>query len=504
MGKTSDSVLPIDTKSISYIPYTLYYGTFIDTPELGKIRISFNTLVGVDQTGRIDYIYRNYKNDSNDILEFFKTQKKDISFDKGKFKCIDFSKETTKFFMPGFVDTHIHASQYPNVGLGLGVPLLDWLKTFTFPLENQFGNRKDKISFAIDIYSKVIERTLLNGTTCASYFAAIDTETTKVFADLLLKIGQRGFVGKVCMDHNDPYPQYEETTENCKKSTYEIIEYVKRINPDNEILVKPIITPRFAPVCTRELLLFLGETSQKHDLPIQTHISENKGEIELVNNLFPDCENYAEVYNSHGLLQESTILAHAIHLDEKERSVIKEKGCSISHCPTSNSFISSGQAPIRKYLYDDHINVSLGTDLSGGFDSSILGVIKNSILVSHHVSITSNKNENISINDAIYMATQGGAKAVGMPDIIGTFDIGKKFDAQLINVGGSTSSIDIFEWQIPQHDENLELKEKKMVDLLGKWVFCGDDRNCCLVWCNGRLVLDKLSCEEERWVLVDH
>ncbi|KAK6460615.1 guanine deaminase [Scheffersomyces coipomensis] len=501
----------IEPKAINEISYTLYYGTFIHTPSLKELDISFNTIVGVNNLGVIDFIHKNYNPDHHNNMSPVQFFIKNRHFD-----FIDYSQEPTKFFVPGFIDTHIHASQFPNIGIGLDCPLLDWLNNYTFPLENEFTNSNStdsKLKFAKDIYSQVIEKTLNNGTTCASYFTTIDPQTTNLFAELLLRFGQRGFVGKVCMDHNETYADYSETFEECIDSMNAIINHLHNLNPQDEILVKPIITPRFAPVCTRDLLFFLGQLSKSHNLPIQTHISENEKEIELVHDLFPDCEDYASVYNKHNLLGESTILAHAIHLTKKERKIIKQKNCSISHCPTSNTFISSGEAPIKKYLYEDEINVSLGTDVSGGFDSSILAIIKHCILVSHHLAMkTKNQKDKLSINDALFMATQGGAQAVGMADQIGTFELGKKFDVQLIDLKSEDSNVDVFDWQLPfkEHHTSIENhkslskdeQSKKMFDLLGKWIFSGDDRNCVKVWCNGRLVVNKVRYNhDDRWVM---
>ncbi|KAK6458408.1 guanine deaminase [Scheffersomyces xylosifermentans] len=495
----------IEPKAMSSVSYTLYYGTFIHTPSLGDLEICFNTLVGVTAAGDIDFIHKNYRPEEHDYqtaVQFFINNRKNRHFD-----YVDYSQDPTKFFMPGFIDTHIHASQFPNIGIGLDCPLLDWLNDYTFPLENKFTDSNDeKLKFAKNVYSKVIQKTLTNGTTCASYFTTIDPHTTNLFAELLLEIGQRGFVGKVCMDHNDTYHDYEESFEDCVDSMNKIIERMAQLNPAEETLVKPIITPRFAPVCSRKMLKWLGKLSVTQDLPIQTHISENKKEIELVHDMFPDCEDYATVYDKHNLLNSQTILAHAIHLTKKERKMIREKKCSISHCPTSNTFISSGEAPIKQYLYNDKINVSLGTDVSGGFDSSILGIIKHCILVSHHLAMkTGRQGDKLTIIDAIYMATQGGAKAVGMPDKLGSFELGKKFDVQLIDLDSKESNVDTFEWQLPtQHEGDHKKRTKKMEDLLGKWIFSGDDRNCVKVWCNGRLVINKMHySRDDRWVMVE-
>lgn len=496
-------------KAMESIPYTLYLGTFIDTPTLGEIRIRTNMLVGVNNQGIIDFIKEADKEEATDksnddkataisLIDYFRNNYKHYHQIKSNFKFVDNSKNPYQFYFPGFIDTHIHSSQYPNIGIGLNIQLLDWLKTYTFPLENSFND--ENLKMVVDVYSKVIKKTLINGTTCASYFTTIDKNTSKLFGDLLLKFGQRGFVGKVCMNCNNDYPEYEETEAECLLAMDDIIEYFDVKNPDEERLIKPIITPRFAPVCTRSLLKKLGNMSVTKNLPIQTHISENENEIELVKKLFPECLNYASVYDDHNLLQESTILAHGVHLRPKECKLIKEKNCSISHCPTSNTFIASGEAPVKNYLYNHKINVSLGTDISGGFEPSILGIIKQSILVSHHLSMkTGNNFDKLSLNDALYMSTQGGAIAVGLPDLIGTFDMGKKFDSQLIDLNCINSSVDLFDWQAPdlKNDDDYDLNIKFNI-LLNKWVFSGDDRNCNKVYINGRLIVDKSN----DWVLV--
>lgn len=513
---TTESPAETAAETAAAVPpsaYTLIKATFVHTPTLEDgLQICPNTLIGINDRGEIDFVsLNNDLSDKEAIIEYFKVERSKIKpvvhIDYNYFNFIDYSKDKHKFICPGFIDTHIHASQYPNIGIGLGAPLLDWLKEYTFALENQFmSSNKDHLNLAKDVYSKVISKTLNCGTTCASYFTTIDTETTNLFADLLVEHGQRGFVGKVCMDHNNEMPQYQESNEDTIKSMKKIINHCSGLNPKGEVMVKPIITPRFAPVCSRKLLKSLGKIASAENLPVQTHISENKDEIKLVSELFPECDNYASVYDDHDLLNSNTILAHAIHLTNDECKLIKEKNCSISHCPTSNTFISSGEAPIKKYLYQDKLNVSLGTDLSGGFEQSILGVLKHSILVSYHLSM---KHENkrdkdlhkLTIADAFYMATQGGAIAVGLADKIGSFEMGKKFDAQLIDLNSIDSNVEVFNWQLPNHTEDADLQNKKTTNLINKWVFSGDDRNCVKVWCNGKVVVDKVN--SEKWVVVD-
>ncbi|QBM88386.1 guanine deaminase [Metschnikowia aff. pulcherrima] len=479
--------------------YTLYHATLVHTPSLGEIEVLPNMLVGVDQMGKIVFLQEftaELKSVHGSADAYFR------QVNANEFAFVDYSLSPCSFLFPGFVDTHIHASQYPNVGIGSELPLLDWLKDYTFALESQFcGDRPEKVAFAREIYTKVVEKTLNNGTTCASYFTTIDIATTKLFADILVEKGQRGMVGKVCMDHNQPYPSYAEPMDACLEGMHELMKHCEKLNENTHEtgklpLVKPIVTPRFAPVCLREFMAELGTLAREHDLPVQTHISENLDEIKLVKEIFPECANYTSVYDTFGLLGPSTILAHAIHLNAQEREIVRLKQCSISHCPTSNSFITSGEAPVKEYLYENDINVSLGTDLSGGHEQSILAVAKHSVLVSHHLTMGSDKNHSISVADALYMATMGGARACNLEHQLGSFAKGKYFDAQLIDVHSANSNIDVFDFQKPQVGKTDYVK--KVVLLVHRWVFSGDDRNCVKVWCGGDLVVDKA----DPWVYV--
>ena len=485
------------------ICYTLYRGTFVQTPRLGELKVSFNSLIGVDRSGTIDYIYEDFspEEDSDSWIIDFYIKERDLKgdIDKTQIKYVDVSRNPLQFFCPGFVDTHIHASQYPNCGIGLESQLLEWLKVYTYPLEASFtDHNKNKYNLAQDVYSKVVKRCLASGTTCASYFATIDPDTTTLLGKILLLLGQRGLIGKVCLDENPVHQQYQEDVYSCAESMESIIKSCEHLNPKNEDLIKPVISPRFAPVCSRELLQYLGSLANNLQLSVQTHISESKDENQLVTELFPECKNYASVYDNFSLLTSKTILAHGVYLSEAERKLVKGRNCSISHCPTSNSFISSGEAPVKKYMYEDKINMSFGTDVSGGYSPSILEVMKHSLLVSHHLAMkTNSKSEaeevKLTIADVLYMATRGGAKAVGMLESLGTFEKGKRWDTQLIDLGSYASNVDVFEWQLPKPSSHATLhsERRKLVDLLGKWIFTGDDRNCIKVWCNGRLVIEK-------------
>lgn len=292
------------------------------------------------------------------------------------------------------------------------------------------------------------------------------------------------------MDHMSPDYYRDASPESALKDTIATIEHIKTIDPHYDI-VSPIITPRFAPSCTSPLLYSLGALAKSSGLPVQTHISENKGEIELVKELFPGHEHYTDVYDKHGLLGPRTILAHCVHLSDAERDVIHKTKTKVSHCAVSNSSITSGEARVR-WLLDGGIDVGLGTDMSGGYSPSILEAARQSLLVSRHVAMKPEGGDKakLSIEEVLYLGTRGGAKVVGLEDKIGGFEVGMEWDAQLVSLTEVTE-----DGILPEEDDG-------MVDVFGwetwdekiaKWLFNGDDRNTNAVWVKGRLVHERKS-----------
>lgn len=413
-------------------------------------------------------------------------------------------------------DTHIHAPQYPNNGLFGSSTLLDWLKTYTFPLEKSYGDNTNQNAstfiptHAINSYNQVVSRTLSHGTTCACYYATIHVPATNYLASLCQKRGQRAFVGRVCMDEKSTCPEdyRDETPEASVTATKANIAHIQSIDPAGE-LVKPIITPRFAPACTAHALSELGTLAASHSPPlhIQTHISENNAEIELVKELFPDSKHYADVYDKANLLTPRTILAHGIHFSPEERELVATRKSKVAHCPVSNSAIGSGLCPVR-VLRDSGITVGLGTDVSGGYNPGILESVRQAILVSRllrhtvrdgdssaNAEAVKDGSENLSVEESLYLATRGGAEVVDMGSEIGGFEVGMFWDAQMIQLGrvpastytsgsdssegksgdGSVSNVDIFGWE-------------NWTEKVYKWVWNGDDRNVKMVWVRGELV----------------
>jgi guanine deaminase len=404
--------------------------------------------------------------------------------------------------------------------------LLDWLETYTFPVESGFGAQpdpktakqtqtkpKDTPLPAQNVYSQVIARTLSHGTTCASYFATIHIPATNALAALCHSRGQRAFIGRVCMDNPDFCPKYycDHSADDSVSATRETVTFIHSLDPSGE-LVKPIITPRFAPTCSRPALKGLGEMAAEFDPPlhIQTHIAENTNEVALVKELFPEADSYAGVYDNYNLLTPRTILAHAVHLSSDERKLVRARDAKISHCPASNSALGSGICPVRTFI-DEGITVGLGTDVSGGYSPSILEAARQACLSSRLLGHTAQwkkdhledekgdeGREKLSVPESLYLATRGGAAVVDMAGDIGGFDMGMLWDVQLIQLGGVREAERSPLESVSDGKAHLvNTGPVGNVDLFGtetweekiqKWVWGGDDRNVKAVWVGGRLV----------------
>lgn len=311
----------------------------------------------------------------------------------------------------------------------------------------------------------------------------------------------------------DLNPDYlrDESPDHAVADTKATIAHIDSIDPNNT-LITPIITPRFVPSCSSPLLANLGALAKETNLPIQTHLSENASEIALVHTLFPSHTSYSHVYDTHGLLTPKTVLAHCVHLSPDERSLLKQRGSKVSHCPVSNTSLSSGLCPVRQ-LWDDGIDVGLGTDVSGGYSASILVAAREAAMVSRTLaglttttttendalgnddkkellrrgddgglkhSTTAKDRKKLSVEECLYLATVGGAKCLNLEGKVGGFEVGMLWDAQLVELGEADDDDD---------DGPVKLwGGETWGERVAKWLFCGDDRNTKMVFVGGRLV----------------
>jgi guanine deaminase len=380
----------------------------------------------------------------------------------------------SQLLVPGFIDTHSHAPQFIFHGNGLDLPLLDWLKKYTFPCEARFAD----LNYARDAYYRSVENHIRFGSTTVAYYATLHLETSKLLADILIELGQRAFVGKVCMDRNAPDYYVEPSTEASIQSTKEFIEYVNSKKPSDKesLLVRPIITPRFAPTCSPNLLRALADIARKNNLLTQTHLSENNAEIEWVRELFPECSSYTNVYEKYEIMDVRCVLAHCIHLNDDEIKIIKKCHSGIAHCPTSNIQMQSGIMPMRKYL-DMGLDVGLGSDVSGGYTPSMLDIIRQCIglskIINNKIDENKQKWQPITVAEAFYAATTGGARVLGIDRNVGKIEVGMEFDGLVINA---------------EHFFNRCSHYSSLPEVFERFIYLGDDRNIESVYVRGRKI----------------
>lgn len=300
-------------------------------------------------------------------------------------------------------DLHLHAPQYPMMGMGMDLPLLDWLNTYAFPTEARFADP----GYAREVYRRLAGDLVANGTTRVCMFSSLHRQATRILMEELEKAGVTGYVGKVNMDQNG-IPSLQEETAVSKRETLLWLEQSRRFRH-----VKPILTPRFTPSCTDELMVFLGELAVERGLPIQSHLSENWRELQWVKELHPGCDRYWETYAKYSLWNSRTLMAHCVWSDQQEREAMAKAGVTAVHCPDSNQNLCSGVAPVRVMLKEG-MQVALGSDIAGGDHLSMFDVIAASIRASKARRILDNWGTDfLTVAEGWYLGTSAGAAFFG-------------------------------------------------------------------------------------------
>jgi guanine deaminase len=313
----------------------------------------------------------------------------------------------------GFVDAHTHYVQTGIVGT-FGSQLIDWLTTGAFVEEQRFTDKR----YAETVAAAFFDQLLANGTTTALTFCATYPESVDAFFEESVRRGTRMIAGKVLMDRNAP-EQLLDTVETGYRDSKALI---ARWHGHGRNLYA--ITPRFAPTSTREQLEMAAALwREAPGTLVHTHVSENGDEVEWVRSLFPERSGYLDVYDHYGLLGRRSVLAHGVHLTARERARMHETGAAIAHCPTSNLFLGSGL--FRVDLAKDPrrpIHVGLGTDIGAGTTFSLLATMNEAYKVAQ-LSVHA-----MSAVKSFYLATLGGADALGLADKIGSIEVGKEAD----------------------------------------------------------------------------
>jgi len=359
---------------------------------------------------------------------------------------------------PGFIDTHTH---YPQVEViaSHGEQLLDWLNNYTFPAEKRFEDR----SHANKMASMFLDELLRNGTTTASVFASVHKQSVEAFFQASTSLNTRMICGKVMMNRNAP-PDLCDTSQSSYDDSKALIQKWHNIGRQ-----RYAITPRFAISSTAEQLEAAGQLyKQFPDTYMQTHLSENIAELDLVKSLFPNNKDYLDVYDQYGLLGSNSTFAHGIHLSDRELDRLHETGSKIAFCPTSNLFLGSGLLDTAR-LDNKHVRYSLASDIGAGTSFSMLKTMSEAYKVSQLM------NTPLSPLFCFYLATLGNATSLGLENKIGSFKIGNEADFIVLDLHSS---------------ELMKLKQNQSDSLSEKLfslIILGDDRNVSATYIQGEL-----------------
>ena len=375
------------------------------------------------------------------------------SLDSEGAEIVDFGD---RLLIPAMNDLHVHAPQYRNQGIAMDLELLPWLQNYTFPEEMKYADP----AYAERMYRRFVRDLWRFGTMRSCVFATIHTESTRLLMRLFQEAGMGALVGKVGMNRNCP-EGLSESVDDMVAGYESLIRDCDQLSP----LVRPIVTPRFVPSCTSEMLRACGELAAKYQLPVQSHLSENKDEIAWVQELEPESTSYGDAYDRYGLFgQTPTVMAHCVWTDGDELELMKRRGVVVAHCPTSNFNVSSGMAPIRKFL-DAGLQVGLGSDISGGHDLNIFRMMVYAIQVSKMHYQQNHERAFLSLSEVFWIATKSAGRFFGR---VGSFEPGYEFDALVID------------------DSDLNHDHYSLLHRLERYIYLGDDRQILHRFCRGQ------------------
>ncbi len=413
-------------------PDHAYLATALHAPVCGQVEVLRDTLIVVGGDGIIKSIHSPRSPGMGTAIEQFASTGALTTLGEGE------------YLLPGLVDLHVHAPQWPQLGLALDLPLEEWLQTHTFPLEARFAD----LGYAASVYTSLVEGLLANGTTTAVYFATIHLPATQRLADICLQKTQRALIGRVAMDDPLQCPAYyrDVSAAGAEAETRAFIAYVRSMPGNDAGLVSPVITPRFIPSCSDELLHRLGGLARETGCHVQTHCSESDWEHRYVLDRCGITDTAA--LERFGLLSRRTILAHGNFVGDDDIELIAKHGAGIAHCPLSNIYFSDAVLPLRRLLRRG-VHVGLGSDVAGGGSPSILDNARHAVMSSRMLESGVDSAQNrrqrrredsrIDALTAFWMATAGGGIALELP--VGVFREGFQFDAIRIDAGVPNSDL---------------------------------------------------------------
>lgn len=371
-------------------------------------------------------------------------------------------EHTTHLIAPGFIDTHVH---YPQIGIiaSWGADLIDWLNTYTFPEEARFADA----GHASDAARAYFDEQLRHGVTCAASFCTIHPGSVDAYFTEAARRGVRAIGGKVMMDRN-ALPALLDTPQSGYDDSKALID---RWHGKGRATYA--VTPRFAPTSTPGQLEAAGALWAEHpSCLMQTHLSEQQREIDWVGDLFPGSPDYLGVYEQFGLVGPGALFGHAIHLTDRERALIREHDATVTHCPTSNQFLGSGECSVRG-LVSQGIRTGLATDTGGGTSYSMFDTMKSAYEVAQR------RGDTLTPAQLWWLATAGAAHALRHDHLIGNIAPGLEADLILIDRAATPLLA-----RRTARTENIS-------ELLFALSVLGDDRAIARVISGGRIVHER-------------
>ena len=382
-----------------------------------------------------------------------------LSADGGEWRDAEVTDFGDRLLIPAMTDLHLHAPQYRNQGIAMDLELLPWLENYTFPEEMRYAD----LGYAERMYRRFVRDLWRLGTMRSCVFATVHTESTRLLMRLFREAGMGALVGKVAMNRHCPEGLREPVEEMVRG--YESLIGEPGAGGADDALVRPIVTPRFVPSCTPEMLRACGELAAKYRLPVQSHLSENLDEIALVSRLEPESSCYGDAYDRYGLFgQTPTVMAHCVWTRGEELQLMKRRGVMVAHCSTSNLNIASGLAPVRMFI-EEGVPVGLGSDISGGHDLSIFRMMVYAIQVSKMCYQRDHSQPFLTLSEAFWLATKSAGSFFGR---VGSFEPGYDFDALVID------------------DGELNHDDYPLLHRLERFIYLGDDRQIIHRFCRGR------------------
>ncbi|TMB85782.1 MAG: guanine deaminase [Chloroflexi bacterium] len=329
--------------------------------------------------------------------------------------------------LPGMVDLHLHLPQLPNAGLGAGLDLLTWLERYIFPLERDFDR-----SAAERLAPAAFQAMAAAGTTTALMYGAVFEPSLDAAFEAAEAHGIRAVIGKVMMDRLRYDPSLPEASV-LETSLRQSADLIDRWHGRDNGRLRYAVTPRFAVSCSADMLRESAALARETGAYWQTHLAEDREEIAEVHRLFPDALDYTDVYDRAGGLGERTVLAHAIHLSDREITRLADTSTRIAHCPSSNLFLASGAMPLGRYL-DAGLVIGLGSDVSAGPDLSLFAVMRAGAYTQSGLrTMLDDHYSPLAPPDWLRLGSLEGARALGLAHAIGSVEVGKEADLIVVD-----------------------------------------------------------------------